>query len=163
MDYITFNEHKSSDFGLTYESAVIGAPAKRKTELTIPFRDSSVDMSLINGKQTFDDRTLEYKFWKKVKNVSELRRCNFEITNWLLGVSGKMTLQDSKNVYEQRQKDGTTKIVEEYDEFEAECTAVDASESTAKILKLKITFKAAPYRKHFIRLEPGVGTWEELI
>lgn len=56
---ISFTER----LGVTIEEVKIGAPVPRKTEITIPFRNSTVDMDDVLGTKTYDDRTITVKFW----------------------------------------------------------------------------------------------------
>lgn len=60
--------------GVTIEEVKIGAPVPRKTEITIPFRNSTVDMDDVLGTKTYDDRTITVKFWKRCTSLKEVHK-----------------------------------------------------------------------------------------
>lgn len=124
--------------GLTMESAVVGSAVPRRTKVTIPFRSGEVDLSRINGSQTYDDRTLTYKFWKRCTSQSEVLAARTDCEAWFLDICKVNYLHDT--VF------GTKKSTD-YPilQFVAACTSVDFSESTNNILRVTVTLTADPY------------------
>lgn len=124
--------------GLTLGSATVGSAVPRRTEVTIPYRSSTIDLSRINGLQTYDDRTLSYKFWKRCKSRSEVLDARLKCERWFLDISKINFLYDS--VYGKNRVDGYDTLF-----FVAACTSVDFSETTNNILRVTVTLKADPY------------------
>lgn len=133
-------------FGMTMESRKIGLPVKRKTEITIPFRNSTIDISKINGMQTYDDRTLEYKFWKKCTDKRAAYRLQQQLSEWFysnyddgysLGIGEKTILYDY--LYCNNYKFATGRAV-----FRAEGD-MEIVVEFGNIVRATMTFKADPY------------------
>lgn len=126
-----YKQKLSSDLGLIVSSIIIGAPISRKTEVTVPFRSSSIDMEKVVGYPTFDDRTITVKFWKRIDSREAVKACQSELNNWLLSDTTKSEFVDSDD--------------EDY-VYQAYCTGLDFSESTNRFLKCAASFKANPYK-----------------
>lgn len=84
--------------GVTIEEVKIGAPVPRKTEITIPFRNSTVDMDDVLGTKTYDDRTITVKFWKRCTSLKEVHESMTDTERWLLNINTKRSFTDSMDV-----------------------------------------------------------------
>ena len=118
------------DFGITVESVKIDPPVPRKTEVTIPFSNSCIDMDEVVGYSTYDDRNITVKMWKKLTSVEAVKKCQQDIITWLLSDTKKSELKDNTDLYY----------------YKAYCSQLDFHESTSKIMQCVATFKANPYK-----------------
>lgn len=88
-----FNGISSEVFGINVESYVVGTPAKRKTEVEVPFRSGKIDFStFFTGENTFDNRQIEVKFNIVCKSEAELKVKYNRIVQWLIDTVGKKEL-----------------------------------------------------------------------
>lgn len=124
------NKNSFSDYGLTVGSVNVGPPVIRKNEVTIPYRSSVIDMDEVIGYPTYDDRTITVKMWKKLTSVEEVNKCQQELITWFLSDTTKSKLEDSADKYY----------------YNAYCSQLDFSESTAKVMMCTATFKAYPFK-----------------
>ena len=89
----SFNNISSEDFGINLESYVIGTPAKRKTEVEIPFYNGTLDFSTyFTGQNTYSNREIEVKFNVVCKSTAELKVKYNKIVNWLIDTTDKAPL-----------------------------------------------------------------------
>lgn len=89
----TFNGINSKTYGINLESYTIGTPAKRKTEVTVPFRSGTLDFStFFTGENTFNDRAITIKFNVVCKSNAELKVKYNRIMQWLIDTNGKVDL-----------------------------------------------------------------------
>lgn len=128
FDYCGYTSYMK---GVIVESVIIGAPVPRKSEITIPFRSSVIDMEAVVGYPVFDDRTITAKFWCRVSGDIELKSKQTEVERWLLKQGIKSDFKDSDE--------------KEYT-YRAYCSGVDFTESTTTFMKCTATFKASPYK-----------------
>lgn len=126
----TFGEISSLDIGVTVESIFVGTPQRRKTEETVPFRSSPIDMDAIMGYPTFDERTITVKFWERLE-AKKIAGRQQELSSMFLSGYRKERFIDSE------QPDSV---------YMAQCSSMDFGESTRKHLKCTAVFKASPYR-----------------
>lgn len=129
--------------GVTIEEVKIGAPVPRKTEITIPFRNSTVDMDDVLGTKTYDDRTITVKFWKRCTSLKEVHESMTDTERWLLNINTKRSFTDSMDVA------GADVSKRGLYIYNANVSSLDFSESTEKIMKCTATLKADPYKKYF--------------
>ena len=135
------NKDSNSDYGLRLTSLDITPPTVRKTEVTIPFRSSTIDMEDVIGDPTYDDRTINVKFWRRCESRESRKRLEDDIIQWLMTSTKKDKFVDS---------DQPEKV------FKACIMTLDFSESTNLILRGTLVLKANPY---YINKESG----EEMI
>ena len=114
--------------GVTIEEVKIGAPVPRKTEITIPFRNSTVDM---------------VKFWKRCTSLKEVHKSMTDTERWLLNINTKRSFTDSMDVA------GADVSKRGLYIYNANVSSLDFSESTEKIMKCTATLKADPYKKFY--------------
>lgn len=119
------------DYGLTIESFKVSPPVPRKTEITIPFRNSAIDMEKVVGYPVYDDRTITIKIWKKCSGPPAVEALQADITEWFMKSNEKKELED----YFHR---GYI--------YKAYCSQIDYGESTRRVLRCTVTLKADPYR-----------------
>lgn len=136
---ISFTER----LGVTIEEVKIGAPVPRKTEITIPFRNSTVDMDDVLGTKTYDDRTITVKFWKRCTSLKEVHESMTDTERWLLNINTKRPFTDSMDVAAGDKARAGLYI------YNAYVSSLDFSESTEKVMKCTATLKADPYKTYF--------------
>lgn len=130
MRDFSFNDIRASDKGITVESIDIGYPSLKNAEITIPYRDSVLDMYDLLGLKVYDDRTITVKMWKKCADRAEVEKVKNEVANWLYAQAGKVKFIDSA-------------LPEKF--FKAKISSFDASSSTRKACIITAAFKADPY------------------
>ncbi len=106
-------------------------PKKRLVEETVPYSNVMYDFFCLNGKQTYEDRTLKYilTFWSATR-AGLLRKIN-DMTNWLYSPKERISLWDDE---------------EEGHHYLAKCTAIDSPAITGCVCRLTVTFTAYPLR-----------------
>ena len=93
MNGFTFNGHHSSEFDILLESYTVGTPTKKKITVDVPYRNGSVDFSLVNtGDNVFGDRTLTLKINVVMKNIPDLQVKYNSILQWLIDTQGRQDL-----------------------------------------------------------------------
>ena len=144
MHDVTIGQRSFTErLGVTIEEVKIGAPVPRKTEITIPFRNSTVDMDDVLGTKTYDDRTITVKFWKRCTSLKEVHESMTDTERWLLNINTKRSFTDSMDV---ARADVSKRGLYIYN---ANVSSLDFSESTEKVMKCTATLKADPYKKFY--------------
>lgn len=136
------NKHSFKDYGLTLASRSISIPKKNKITATVPFMNGSYDFSCLYGEQTYEERTLEYKFNVIGANKIHLNMIGINVLDWLLD-GNKMPLYDDA-------------IPDFY--FLAECEEASFNENLSDG-QITAKFKAYPF-KISVRDE-GNDIWDE--
>lgn len=88
-----FNGQHSREYGILLESYTVGTPAKRKSEVEVPFRSGTLDFStFFTGENTFSNREIKVKAHVVSKTTPELKVIYNKILNWLVDTNGKAEL-----------------------------------------------------------------------
>jgi len=106
-------------------------PEKKLAEESVPYSNVTYDFSVLNGKQTYQDRILKYKFSILANGARNIERKASAFMNWLYEPSEKIMLKDDSDP--------------EY-HFLAKCTEISTPEFIGNICILTATFKAYPFR-----------------
>ena len=92
-----FNGRHSSEFELrVLDTKSVTLPAKRKSQLQLPYRTGYIDLSNLYGLNTYDERTVTFPC-KLPYGRSDLSTLNLKLTelmNWLMKPTGKILLKD---------------------------------------------------------------------
>jgi hypothetical protein len=143
---ITFNGVNSYDeLGLQVIERAITTPDKRKIQVKIPYRNSTIDFSyLYSTNNTYSDREMAYKFLMKSNNFNELPSIRIRVENFFMNTIGKKELisHDLPNLY-----------------FLAECRQIDFEEFT-RFGIITVHFNAYPFRIGRF-YEGSRFTWDE--
>lgn len=139
--YFYYHGYATYIKGFHVESVIIGSPVPRKNEITIPYRNSVIDMEKVVGYPVYDDRTITAKFWCRVSGRGELLEKQTEVERWLLHTTQKSDFIDSES--------------RDY-AYHAYCSSLDFGDSTAKFLRCTATFRASPHKRE-------AGTNEEVL
>lgn len=86
-------KHSYRDFGVTLKSREIGVPSKNKIKKSVPYQNGDYDFSLIYGEQTYENRTLTYKFNLIEKDKTRLNLLKMNLIEWLSN-GGKQKIYD---------------------------------------------------------------------
>lgn len=112
---------------LLIESVTITPPAPKTQYISIPFADSTLDLSESTGVLAFDRRTISIAAKKKMASRTDWYALKSKILNKINGREVKLTIDDEAYYYTGR----ITSITEEKD---------------GKIWGMKITISADPYK-----------------
>lgn len=130
MRGIIFNGKNSiEEYGLYVNSLDISPPSKKRVKVEIPFMNGSYDFSNMYGENTFEDRTLSYRFEIVGRDASEMNYIKISVYNWLMS-AGQCQLFDT--------------AIEGYF-FLAECVSVSESDD-GEYSALDVVFDAYPFK-----------------
>lgn len=83
----TDNTHSYINFGMCYASKNVGLPTKRTVKKSIPYRDGSIDFTMLYGRNYYDERTVTYTFEEIGDTASELQMRVDLFSEWLLSLT----------------------------------------------------------------------------
>lgn len=106
-------------------------PEKKTAEETIPFSNVTYDYSCLNGKQTYEDRTLYYLLSYRADSCTALIRKTNAIVDWLYKPTGRIPLTDDED---------------EGVHYLAKCTRIGKPDYTGCVCRLPVTFTAYPLK-----------------
>lgn len=132
LNGIFWNEkHSRSDFGATTSGRDTGTPEKVRCQEKVAYSNVKYDFTALFGRQTYNDRKLQYEFTITDHDCKRLRNRVNEFINWLYQPQGRNELHDSTDP--------------DY-HFLAELVSAVPSYPYAVVAKIKVVFEAYPFR-----------------
>lgn len=132
MRGIYFNQkHSWYWFHAVISKSVKPVPAKKLCDETVPFASVLYDFSCLNGKQSYEARTLEYVLTFREQSRAAVIRKYEDIVKWLYAPMTRIPLYDDD---------------EPFVHYMAKCVSISAPEYTGCVCSITVTFSAEPLR-----------------